>query len=398
MQTTLTTLALWAALASGEGTTVTLDWEDGLCPSRAEMVASLEAMGLTVVDQVDATGEIEGRAADDAGFRLTIRARGQEITRTLDPPGTCQQRSAFAAAIVERAVEPLFPGLLEPIAGTDSSPDENAATPGETGTDPGASSSESAAELAGAGDSTGPTASEAEAELGKTAAELGKTAAELGDEITAEAELGKTATELEDEVTIEEMITGEGGVVEVKRGRRLLLDDWRPRWVLGGSLVAAGGVGPTFRVGLDLEGRYELSPGIFTGLRLSYRSPMWNYVGVTEVRIDDAFGAIGLHIGSPEDSLAMQMSVVLQVVWARGYGFDEEQTLNGEVIDRSVIDANPGLTMGGCYQIDFDTWGLEICARGFAFLRYQYIEVNDSHALDMPLMGGEMSLGVVYWL
>ena len=103
--------------------------------------------------------------------------------------------------------------------------------------------------------------------------------------------------------------------------------------------------------------------------------------------VDDGSAALGLQVGAPWDALALQTTAVLQIAWAHGKGLDR---------DYNVVRANPGVTVGACYQADFDGWGFEGCVRGFGFLRRQEIHVNDRPILALPRVGGELSFGLNY--
>lgn len=300
------------------------------------MADSLAALGLVVTPD----GELTVRGREFEGQLEMVVARGsQMISRSLSLEGTCEERAAIAAAIIERALRPLL-----------RSPPPRAAEPD--------------------GSAASQLPSTPEPSL-KPAATPGT---KVGPDFAEPVPMSASSQDAEETPA---------------RARQLTLDERDPIWMLAGALVVLGGEGPTFRGGADAEVRYEMTDDLFAVVRLSYRTPRVEYVGSAEVRMDDGAAAFGVQVGAPWDALALQATAILQVAWAHGSGLDAQY---------SEVRANPGITVGGCYQKEFGGWGIEACVRGFGYLRRQEIRVNNLQVLELPRVGGELAVGVAYQL
>lgn len=335
------TLAASILVAEGNAAWVDLRWPDESCPTAAAISTSLQALGLrtmppgesvpaqTPVAQVVATRQ-------NGALELVIESDGRNISRTVFFEGSCDERAAVTAAIIERAVRPeemvisYDPALLLSNRGSARNPELDREPP---------LAMQNNDDLAPDWDPSGVDA--------------------------AEADNGHRYDNIQ------------------------ILH--QPLWVFAGSLVIAGGEGPTVRGGADAEVRYEFSEEMFAVVRLSYRNPQIERIGTAAVRVDDGVAALGLQIGAPSDPFALQTTALIQIAWAQSIGFAEEH---------SIVKANPGFTVGACYQKGLGNsgsrFGIEVCVRGFGFLRRQEIHVNNTLIVGLPRVGGEMAIGVVY--
>ncbi len=80
---------------------------------------------------------------------------------------------------------------------------------------------------------------------------------------------------------------------------------------------------------------------------------------------------------------------MIQIAWVQGRGLP---------VEHSLVRANPGVTLGACYQRDWGRVGIATCLRGFGYIASQQIAVNGAWVVGLPRVGGELTIGGNYTL
>jgi len=104
-------LVLTFVLAASEPLTVTLVWPVGLdCPSREEIAASLETLGMRLTN--DGVTAVDARVLKDGVIEIVVTTGGRGGTRAIEPDGTCTEIAFRVSAAIDRLARPLGEPLV----------------------------------------------------------------------------------------------------------------------------------------------------------------------------------------------------------------------------------------------------------------------------------------------